>query len=170
VDGGEPRILLIGYGNPGRCDDGLGPAVAEAVASMAIPGVTVDADYQLQVEDAALLAEHDVVIFADASVSAPDPFEFHPLEPSDEVSFTSHSISPQALLAMAQEYFGATARGYALAIRGHEFDAFGEQLSPKARQNLEVAVAFIQAALRERQFEAMLTHGSRAAFHCVSVL
>ena len=38
------KTLLIGYGNPGRLDDGLGPALAEAVAKLAIPGVTVEAD------------------------------------------------------------------------------------------------------------------------------
>ena len=47
------KVLLIGYGNPGRLDDGLGPALAAAVEKLAIPGVTVDADYQLNVEDAA---------------------------------------------------------------------------------------------------------------------
>jgi hydrogenase maturation protease len=164
------RILLIGYGNPGRCDDGLGPAVAEAIASMAIPGVTVDAGYQLQVEDAALVAEHDVVIFADASVSASEPFEFHRLAPSDEVSFTSHSISPEALLSMAEEYFDASTHGYALAVRGHDFNEFGERLSPEARQNLDTAVTFIAEALREQRFEPTPTRVSHTGFHCVSVL
>ena len=26
----HPKIVVIGYGNPGRLDDGLGPALAEA--------------------------------------------------------------------------------------------------------------------------------------------
>jgi hydrogenase maturation protease len=164
------RILLLGYGNPGRCDDGLGPAVAEAIASMAIPGVTVDAGYQLQVEDAALVAEHDVVVFADASVNAADPFELHALEPSDEISFTSHSISPEALLSMAREYFGGSTRGYALAIRGHEFNEFGERLSSEARRNLDAAVSFVAQVLREQRFEQTPPRVSHTGFHCVSVL
>lgn len=44
------RILLIGYGNPGRGDDGLGPALAAAIEAMELPGVTVEADYQLMVD------------------------------------------------------------------------------------------------------------------------
>jgi DNA-binding response OmpR family regulator len=45
------RVLVIGYGNPGRLDDGLGPALAETLQRLDLPGVTVDADYQLTAED-----------------------------------------------------------------------------------------------------------------------
>ena len=72
----DAKVLVIGYGNPGRLDDGLGPALAAAIESAAPAGVTVDADYQLTVEDAAAVAEHDVVVFADAAVDGPEPFYF----------------------------------------------------------------------------------------------
>ncbi|MHC4675441.1 MAG: hydrogenase maturation protease, partial [Planctomycetota bacterium] len=68
------KILIIGYGNPGRLDDGLGPALANAVDKMNLPGVTAEADYQLAVEDAAALAQHDIVIFADADTCGNEPF------------------------------------------------------------------------------------------------
>ena len=32
-------MQLIGYGNPGRCDDGLGPAFAARVAAQNLPGI-----------------------------------------------------------------------------------------------------------------------------------
>ena len=51
-------ILLIGFGNPGRLDDGLGPALADAIEKLALPGVTVESNYQLTVEDAAEIAKH----------------------------------------------------------------------------------------------------------------
>ena len=35
-------ILVIGYGNTLRGDDGVGPKVAEAVAALALPGVSRD--------------------------------------------------------------------------------------------------------------------------------
>jgi len=66
-------VLVIGYGNPGRRDDGLGPALAERLQELRLPGVDVDADYQLTVEDAAAAAEHDVVVFADAAQAGPEP-------------------------------------------------------------------------------------------------
>ena len=35
------RTLLLGWGNPGRLDDGLGPALAETIERLALPGLTV---------------------------------------------------------------------------------------------------------------------------------
>ena len=45
----ETRVLLLCYGNPGRLDDGLGPAFGEVLERESLPGVTVDLDYQLTV-------------------------------------------------------------------------------------------------------------------------
>ncbi len=147
------RVLVIGYGNPGRLDDGLGPAAADRVAAASLPGVTVDSDYQLQIEDAAAIAEHDVVIFVDAAVEGPAPFFFQRVEPKADLSFTSHSVSQPALLAMARDHFGAEVRGYALGIRGEDFDAFGERLSERARDHLNAAVPFLLSALRRQTFD-----------------
>jgi len=148
------RVLLIGYGNPGRLDDGLGPAVADAVERLRLPGVTVESDYQLQIEDAARIAEHDVVLFCDADAACPPPFRFERVEPRADLSFTTHSVSPQALLAMAKDYFGAEAAGFLLGIRADELDGFGEGLSARARDHLAAALAFLEAVLsRDRDFE-----------------
>ena len=146
------KVLVIGYGNPGRLDDGLGPALADALSRRDLPGLTIEADYQLTVEDASAVAAHDVVVFADADVAGPEPFEFRPLAAADAMSFSTHSVSPGAVLALAQDLFGATTRGYVLAIRGYEFDEFGERLSPKARANLDAAVRFLEGRLRENAF------------------
>lgn len=157
--GGRRRVLLIGYGNPGRFDDGLGPELARAVEALGIDGVTVDSDYQLQVEDAAAIAEHDVVIFADAAASGPEPWSFRPVAPGGEISFTTHSISPRAVLALAREHFHRAPEAYVLGIRGYEFEGFGEGLSERARENLEAAISLLERALRERRFEELLTTG-----------
>lgn len=149
----KPTVLLIGYGNPGRLDDGLGPALAEAIAQLALPGVTVDADYQLTVEDAQAAAEHDIVIFADAHTCGTEPFSFRPLRPEAAVSFSTHSVQPEAVLGLAQELFGARTRGFLLGIRGYDFNAFGESLSPQARANLAAATRFLERLLREGDIE-----------------
>lgn len=141
------RVLLIGYGNPGRLDDGLGPACAAAMAARHVPGVEVDAAYQLQVEDAATIAGHDVVVFADASVDGAGPFDFRPVHPMASIDYSSHALEPPAVLALAQSLFGAKARGFTLAIRGYEFNEFGERLSPGAQANLSAAVAFLMTTL-----------------------
>lgn len=151
---GRCRVLVIGYGNPGRLDDGLGPAFAERLEERALDGVRVDANYQLAVEDAAEVAEHDVVVFADATASGPEPFFFRPVEASAALSFSSHSVKPEALLALAQDLFGARTRGYALGIRGYLFNEFGERLSPAARGNLAAALSFFETWLHHETARA----------------
>lgn len=137
------RILVLGFGNPGRLDDGLGPRLVEALAGLVPPHVTVVADYSLQIEHAALVAEHDVVVFADAAVRGPAPYRFDRIEAKPGADFTTHSVAPEALLALAGEHFGAWPTGYVLAIRGSEFDAFGERLSAPASANLAGATSFL---------------------------
>ena len=144
------RLLLIGYGNPGRLDDGLGPALAAQVEKLGIPGLTVDSDYQLTVEHAADAAECDAVIFADAAVSGPEPFGFREIQPTQATpGFSSHALEPEDVLALARTMFGARTRGFALGIRGYRFDEFGETLSDEARKNLVAAVSFAEKTIRD---------------------
>jgi hydrogenase maturation protease len=153
------RVLVIGYGNPGRLDDGLGPALAERLED--VPGVTVDSGYQLAVEDAAAVAEHDVVVFADAAATGPEPFGFRRVEPRANAAFTTHVLAPEALLAIAEEHLGAKTRGYLLAIRGHEFDEFGERLSSRARRHLDAAVGFLRERIANGDFEEAAEPGTQ---------
>jgi len=147
------RVLLIGYGNPGRLDDGLGPALAEEIARRGLPGVTVEANYQLTVEDAAQVAEHDVVLFADADAAGPEPFSVRRVEPgAAEPGWSSHSVTPADVLGLASRLFAARPPGWLLGIRGYEFDDFGEELSDRARANLDAAVAWTDNAIREHRF------------------
>ncbi|HID24315.1 MAG TPA: hydrogenase maturation protease [Planctomycetaceae bacterium] len=142
-------ILLIGYGNPARADDGLGPALAEWFERLDLPGVTVEADYQLTVEDAAEAACHDLVLFADASLNGPEPFWIRRLEPATRgVGFSSHGVQPEAVLALARDLFGAEPEGYLVGIRGYDFSMFRSALTEKAQENLAAAAAYLESALR----------------------
>ena len=143
------RVLVIGFGNPARGDDGLGPALVERLDALSVEGVTTESDYQLTIEDAALVAEHDVVVFVDAARDAGhEAFYLRPLEPSRETGGSSHSVSPGQVLAIAQACFGKSPRAYLLGIRAHHLDDFIERLSFEAKQDLETAlqalVGFIQ--------------------------
>jgi len=159
----EQTVLVLAYGNPGRRDDGLGPALAAALAALDLPGVTIDMDYQLTVEDAAAVAAHDVVVFVDADCHGAEPFSFTELTPEAVVSFSSHSVAPQAVLGLAAELFGAVRPGYLLGIRGYEFNEFGEGLSERARANLAAALEFIEPLLRTRTFSAGVADAALAA-------
>ena len=112
-------------------------------------GLTVDADYQLSVEDASDVAKHDIVIFADASVNGREPYYVERVQPKEALSFSSHSVEPSVLLHMAHSLFRSSTRGYILGIRGYEFNEFGEGLSSRAAQNLERAIAFLRLVLED---------------------
>ncbi len=137
-------VLVIGYGNPGRMDDGLGPALSARLEACALKGVSVETDYQLVVEHAHEIAQHDHVVFADAAIKGEAPFSFTEITvPDHQPPFNSHSLSPEAGMFFARTMFGATTKGYMLGIRGYEFDGFDERLSERAKENLEAAFSFI---------------------------
>ncbi|MCK5785166.1 MAG: hydrogenase maturation protease [Candidatus Sabulitectum sp.] len=152
MTGTGKRVLIIGYGNPGRLDDGLGPVFAEEMEKLELEGVTVDSNYQLAVEDSAAIAEHDYVVFVDADISCPAPFRFSRVVPKHHMSFSSHSISADALMAMAEDLLSSKAEGYMLGIRGYEFNEFGERISQNARRNLDEALVFMKQALKDCDF------------------
>ena len=145
-------ILLIGFGNPGRLDDGLGPAAADAVEKMGLPDVVVDSDYQLMVEDAATVAQYETVIFVDAAAGGREPFSFTRVEPLAEISFSSHSVEPRAVMGLAHKFFGAKTEAYLLGIRGCRFNEFGYGLSEQAGRNLDAALVFLAEILKAKTF------------------
>jgi len=140
------RILVLGYGNPGRQDDGLGPAAAARIEARGCPHVTAYDTYQLNIEDAVDVAEHDVVWFVDAARTGAAPFDVQSLSPAATLEFTSHLVRPEAILAMADQYYAATPRAFLLGIRGYGFE-FIEALTPTASDNLDLAVAMLEREL-----------------------
>ncbi len=148
-------VLVYGFGNPGRGDDGLGPALASAIETLAIPGIAVDSNYQLTVEDAAEIGGYGAVLFVDAAVEGAAPFWFSRIDAStiQRVGWTSHSVSPAQVVALARDLFARDVPAYTLGIRGYEFGDLDEGLSARAKDNLAEAVAFARRALAERRFE-----------------
>ena len=140
------RVLVLGYGNPGRQDDGLGPAAAAEVGGLGLADVTAYDNYQLNIEDAVDVAAHDIVWFIDATKSGP-PFAVSELSPSPTVDFTSHIVRPQTILAIAEQGYERTPKAFLLAIRGYEFE-FLEALTPAAEDNLRLAIAMLADRLR----------------------
>jgi hydrogenase maturation protease len=142
----ETPVLVIGYGNPGRGDDGLGPAAAEAIEQLGIPGVRTSANYQLAIEDASDAAACASVIFVDASRSAMAPFSVEPVAASDDVTCFSHVLPPAAVVGLCRRVYGHSPDARAIGIRGYAFD-FAEELTPGARANLAQALAYIRRLL-----------------------
>ncbi len=133
---------LIGYGNPGRGDDGLGPSFAARIAARDLPGLVVSTDYQLTVDHALTIASAAGVVFVDAIIKSELPFRFNAIEPATTDSMSSHSLSPASVLALADTLYDARQEAYVLGIGGAEFGEVKEGLSPEAEENLRRAEAF----------------------------
>ena len=138
---GSP-VLVIGYGNPARGDDGLAPAFVESLDRLQLPGVETRNQYQLCVEDAIDIAGFAQVIFVDASLDAAPPFEFSPLQEDAVRHLDTHTLSPGALMYLARTLFGATASTFVMAIRGYRFEAFTETITNEAQSNLQEAIGY----------------------------
>ena len=147
------KILVIGFGNPAREDDGLGLAAAEIIEKTGIGNVTVDIDYQLSVEHAADIADHEAVVFVDASVDCEEPYVFEKVTPKFIESFSSHSVSPEQVLGLAEHLFKAETKGYLLGIRGYSFEMFKENMTDKANSNLQLAAGRLVVALASGDIE-----------------
>jgi hydrogenase maturation protein HypF len=139
-------LLVLGVGNPSRGDDALGPLFVERIAAglareISSGAVELLTDYQLQIEHALDLTGRARVVFVDASVSAAPPFEFARIAPRLDRSHSTHSLSPEAVLATHRSIAGEPPESWVLAIRGERFE-LGEPLSARAGAHLDAAVSF----------------------------
>ncbi|MBN2552645.1 MAG: hydrogenase maturation protease [Spirochaetales bacterium] len=157
AESGAPAVLIVGYGNPGRQDDGLGPEIVQELERLRLPGLALEADYQLSIEHAADLQQADRVIFVDAAVSGPEPFELKRLEASRSIEFTSHTLAPEAVLAICRDTYQRAPEALLIAVRGYSFE-FAEGLTDMARHNKGKALEFIRNLID--QWREGKEHGS----------
>ncbi|HTY02601.1 MAG TPA: hydrogenase maturation protease [Rhodocyclaceae bacterium] len=134
--------LIFAWGNPSRGDDALGPRFIERVEALQLPGVQCLTDFQLQVEHALDLQDRRRVLFVDASVNALAPFEVNTIAPAQDATFTTHAMSPQAILQVFRDLQAEEPPpAWLMAIRGSTFE-LGEPLSASAEAHLDAAVAW----------------------------
>src|SRR5208282_3340787 len=139
----KAALLVIGYGNTLRGDDGVGPRVAEAVDALHLPGVRTLACQQLTPEHAAPVSLSKTVIFVDAIVNGGDKWkatseartwvaasgekschlppdrrhvQWRKLEPNESSQLMAHAADPRTILALARDVFGHLPRAWWLTI------------------------------------------------------
>jgi len=143
----KASILVYGYGNPGRQDDGAGVMLAEKldewIVSRNLEGVHTDSNYQLNLEDAATISQYDLVIFADASHEELDDFRMDTLVGSARVEFSMHAVTPAFILHLSKEVFNREPEAYLLHIKGYEWE-FMASMTKKGEENLINALHFLQ--------------------------
>lgn len=143
-------ILVIGYGNELRGDDGLGPLVAKSVAAANIPGVRVLTARQLLPEFAADLAQARLVVFVDASkVWSENGIEVRLLTVEDTIDWFTHHANPCTLLALTQAIWGQAPEAWWLMVSGRNF-GIGERLSGMAEANARQALVCLQRLIQAK--------------------
>ena len=147
------RILIYGYGNPGRFDDGLGIRLAEDLEAWIrknkIDRVDCDTNYQLNIEDAELISKYDLVLFADASEEDIRDVSITRVSPSDsKIEFTMHAVSPAFVLDLCNQIYGKTPDTWLIHIKGEDWQ-FKEGLSRVAEKNLSIAIKKTKTIIQE---------------------
>ena len=141
------RTLVLGIGNSGRKDDGLGWKFIDFLKGQEMENLELDYRYQLQIEDAELISHYDRVIFVDAT-KEPTTEGFY-LRPCSKVALeemNSHSLHPETVYSLCSSIYGKNPECMILGIEGKEWE-LETGLSPEAERNLERAKRYFIAHL-----------------------
>ena len=151
------KILVVGYGNVDREDDGVGWHVLEKLADhfgrpvLALDGGVFEREHnpqlvfvlQLTPEMAESLAEYDFICFVDAHTGAyEEEVRIAPIEPGYQTSPFTHHLTPESCLDLAQKLYGHAPPGLMVSVRGYEF-GYRAGLSTRTAPLVDVAVGRI---------------------------
>jgi hydrogenase maturation protease len=126
------KVLIIGYGNPLRSDDGFGWHASRLIArELTGHNADVITCHQLTPELAEPLSQCGRAVFVDADAEG-EPGEIHwreiqPQAPSS--SALTHTCSPAGLLSSAARLYGRCPQAVAVTVTAQSFD-FGDSLTP----------------------------------------
>jgi len=136
---GFETILVIGYGNTLRGDDGLGPHVAGMIGALGLANVKIRIVQQLLPELAADLAEVRRVHFIDACLGdAGEDVRLIAIHPAGGATVTGHVADAQGLLALTQAVYGRVPQAWLVSVPGEQFELC-ESLSAAAAANARLA-------------------------------
>jgi hydrogenase maturation protease len=138
------KTLLIGIGNAGREDDGLGWAFLEQVEQE----VFFEGDrlyrFQLNLEDAELISRYEMVLFIDAyKGELENGFLVSRCLPCAGAGFSTHLLPPESTLYLCLKLYGCQPQAWTLAIQGYHWE-IKEGVSPQAQVNLRRALSWFK--------------------------
>lgn len=136
-DGSRAPVLVLGSGNPGRGDDALGPLLIAALDAAGDARRTeFIASLQLQIEHMLDLVGRELLLFIDASVQYHRPCCLTEVHAVRDHSYSSHVLTPGALLAAFELTLRRPAPpAFVLALGATRFD-LGAPLSATAESSL----------------------------------
>ncbi|RME71349.1 MAG: hydrogenase maturation protease [Chloroflexi bacterium] len=148
------RVLIIGYGNPDREDDGVAWHILQALSSRyGCPVLETDGDIsgqagnlqlvftlQLTPEMAEPIAGYERVCFVDAHTGAyADEVRAVTVQPGFQASPFTHHLTPESCLSLAETLYGHAPPALVVSVRGYRF-GYRRGLSPQTERLVTVAV------------------------------
>lgn len=139
-------VLVIGYGNDLRSDDGAGRWVADRVEGLGLRGVEVRSVSQLTPELTMAIAGRRLVVFVDASVEAGE-LALDDVEVGGDASDVGGSVmthhgDPRSLLSLVDTVGDRPGRVVVVSIPASNLE-MGFELSEATRTAAEAAVVAI---------------------------
>ncbi|HEX2755571.1 MAG TPA: hydrogenase maturation protease [Candidatus Limnocylindrales bacterium] len=144
-------VLVIGYGNALRTDDGLGWHAAERLAAdPRLAGATVLQRHQLTPELALDISRAAFVVFVDASRGPAGALSVEPVEAATDATLSwSHHVDPSVLIALSRDLYSRAPDAVAVSV-GVASDAAGDRLSPVVEAALPDVAATVARLVAER--------------------
>ncbi|MGB5974615.1 MAG: hydrogenase maturation protease [Nodosilinea sp.] len=142
-------LLIVGYGNERRGDEGVGRQVAATVAGWHLPAVKSLAAQQLLPEIAAEVAKASYVIFVDACGRCASSIQLVPIVADKQVlalctaSSLDHVCEPRELVALTHVLYGNHPQAWLLQIPTEHHD-LGRSFSKTAQRGVDSALRTIE--------------------------
>jgi hydrogenase maturation protease len=137
------RLVVFGWGNESRGDDGIGPLMLRGLEDAGWDETELIEDFQLQLEHALDLKGAELALFLDAGRNTPAPFLFREIFSRGGMTHTSHALAPESVLDVYRQIEKtAPPPSFLLCVRGESF-GLGEGLSQQGAARLEQARAFL---------------------------
>jgi hydrogenase maturation protease len=144
-------VLVVGYGNALRTDDGIGPAVAARLAEDSrLAGVDVRSAHQLTPELALDASGASLLVLVDAAADVP-PGEVVVRRLGTEAGageVMTHHLDPAALVGLARELWGTAPEVVLVSVGAASFEV-GDELTAEVRDAIPRAVEAVVTAVGE---------------------
>jgi hydrogenase maturation protease len=137
---------IIGYGNPQRRDDGIGPHIVNRLQPLLKhrKDVHLLALHQLEPDIIDTLKTADTLIFVDATREAlTEGRDWLEIQPElNTMPCLIHQVAPAFILGLLQCLYHRYPKAWMVSVEGTDF-GFGNGLSPDARKGAEQVIGEI---------------------------
>jgi len=137
VEEASSHVLVVGYGNTHRRDDGIGPYVVDWVGHILQhrKDIRTLSLHQLEADLIEALRGIDSLILVDASVEEIDGgWRWIKVEPEfGDLPYLTHHVKPSFLLGLFESLYHRCPQTWLVSVHGQDF-GFGERLSQEAEE------------------------------------